>query len=107
MTRLSSLPGPTWPGPTRRWVAPPAGRAAYAIRALRDLCFGIVSRRLGHPRSLDSFLGGHTLNAPARPRLSFYRVVSRERLKRKKAPPDSGAGLSADGADPHKHAKVK
>jgi len=25
-----------------------AGRGAYAIRALRDLCFGIISERLGH-----------------------------------------------------------
>jgi hypothetical protein len=32
-----------------RLVAPPAsaGRGAYAIRALPDLCLGIVSRRLG------------------------------------------------------------
>ena len=27
------LSWPSWPGLTRRWVAPPAGRGAYAIRA--------------------------------------------------------------------------
>jgi hypothetical protein len=35
----------TSPGPPNSTAA---GRGAYAIRALPDLCFGIVSERLGH-----------------------------------------------------------
>ena len=48
------------------------GSGACAIRALPDLCRGIVSGRLGH-FSLDVSPYGHTLKAPARPGLSFER----------------------------------
>jgi hypothetical protein len=37
-----------------RWMGKAAGRGAYAIRALPDLCVGIVLERLGH---LDPFRG--------------------------------------------------
>ena len=39
------------------------------IRALPDLCLGIVSERLGHLDSLDLFHGLNSLKAPARPGL--------------------------------------
>ena len=32
--------------PARQWSGPPGGSGAYAIRALPDLCFGVVSGRL-------------------------------------------------------------
>jgi hypothetical protein len=39
-------PSGSWQASARRLT--PAGRGAYTIRALPDLCFGIVSGRLGH-----------------------------------------------------------
>src|SRR5215467_14663030 len=45
--------GQAWPS---RWLAPSASQGAYVIRALPDLCLGIVSERLGH---LDPWISFH------------------------------------------------
>src|SRR5262249_60096803 len=60
------------PGPP---VRVPGGRGAYAIRVLPDLCFGIVSGRLGYT-SLDGCFHAHLLEAPARPGLSLSMCAS-------------------------------
>jgi hypothetical protein len=46
-------------------------RVAYAIRALPDLCFGIVSKGPGHLDPWIPFMVSTPLKAPARPGLSF------------------------------------
>ena len=74
MARFAQIAVVPSPGPS---FCLAAGRGAYAIRALRHLCLGIVSGRLGHLESLDlSPFMVDTLKAPARPGLSFTLCVS-------------------------------
>src|SRR5499427_9849270 len=60
--------GQAWPS---RWLAPSASQGAYVIRALPDLCLGIVSERLGH---LDPWISfhGQLLESPGTPGAFFY-----------------------------------
>src|SRR5262245_16140119 len=81
MTRPANLP--LWPVPARRSTA--AGRGAYALRALPDVCFGIVSGRLGH---LHPGLVSWTqlLESPGSPRGLLLLSVLRRRGSRSRCP---------------------